>query len=205
MALLTEVDRKRIRDAVEAAEDATAGEFVTVIARRADTYPFIPLIVAALVTLLVSGLALIVWPTLSAGQLYVGQVILFVLLALVFRWPPLTILLIPKAIRQARASRLARELFMRLELSATEERTGVMLFVSAAEHYVEIIADRGVHQHVSNEDWQHIVDGFIKRVRAGAVADGFVEAIDACVALMAHHLPPRPGQQNRLPDHLIEI
>ena len=68
MPLLTEADRKRIRDAVEAAEDATAGEFVTVIARRADTYPFIPLVVAAFATLLVSGLALIAWPSLAAAD-----------------------------------------------------------------------------------------------------------------------------------------
>ena len=201
---VSDSDRQRIRSAVEAAEQATSGEFVTAIAKRADTYPLLPVAASAFLTLFLSGLVLLIWPVTSS-VLYFGQVLCFVLLYFVFRWPPLTLALVPKSIRQRRARRLARDVFMRLGLSAKEERSGVLLFVSAGEHYVEIIADRGVQQYVTDEDWQRIVDGFIDKVRSGQVADGFVEAIDACATLMARHLPPRPDQKSRLPDHLVEI
>jgi len=48
----------------------------------------------------------------------------------------------------------AQEHYFLQDLHLKSERTGVLLFVSAAEHYVEIIADKGINDIVARETWQ---------------------------------------------------
>ena len=51
--------------------------------------------------------------------------------------------------QRRRASRLAREQFFEPGLHLTRARTGVLIFVAVAEHYVEIIADEGINALVA--------------------------------------------------------
>jgi putative membrane protein len=203
MALLNPQERERLKDAVEQAEAATSGEFVTVIAAAADRYLYIPILWAALIALLVPA-AFVVgdWPLSWA---YSTQVLVFLALALIVQWPPLKLRLIPKAVKRRRAERLAREVFITRGLHLMPNRAGVLLFVSAGERYVEILADQGIASVVDDAQWQGIVDGFVDNVRAGRIGEGFVQAIEQCSALMAERFPPEPDQISLLPDHLIEI
>ena len=67
-------------------------------------------------------------------------------------------LLYPKAIRlslvpsqivkRRRAHRRAVEQFLTQNMTATAERTGVLIFVSVAERYAEVIPDTGIAQKV---------------------------------------------------------
>ncbi|MGF1641590.1 MAG: TPM domain-containing protein [Rhodospirillales bacterium] len=205
MAFLTDADRQRIEQAVEDAETKTSGEFVTVVAEDSDDYLYIPTLAAACLVFVLSGVALLVPVEFGLLAFYAGQVVGFIALALAFRWPPVKMRLVPKAVQRRRARRLAHQVFLDLGLSSTKERTGVLLFVSAAEHYVEIIADRGIQQHVDNAVWERIVADFVGRVREGRIADGFVQAIEASAAVMAEHHPWHPGVVNELPNRLIEI
>ncbi len=205
MAFLTDTDRRRIEQAVEDAETRTTGEFVTVVAARSDDYLYIPTLAAACLAFILSGLALLLPLGFDPVTFYAGQSALFIALALLFRWRPLTMVLVPGPVKERRARRLAHELFLDLGLAATRERTGVLLFVSAAEHYVEIIADRGIREHVDDAVWAGIIAGFVQDVRAGRVADGLVRAIEACTTAMAEHRPWHPGDVNELPNRLIEI
>ena len=203
MVFLSEQEQARVRDAVRRAESATSGQFVTVIASASDGYRFIPTLWAALIAMAIPGVGL------AAGYeyepLYALQVVSFFSLAIFFRWMPLRMSLIPKSVKLRRASRLAREQFMTLGLHRTPNRTGVLFFVSVAEHYVEILADDGVAQVVDEIQWRQIVDEYLKAVRSGRVGEGMAIAIDQCTELMAKHFPPGEEEHNLLPDHLIQI
>lgn len=204
MAFLSDADRSRIEQAVEDAETRTTGEFVAVIAGESDDYLYIPTLIAAGVVFVLSGLALLIWPGgIAIDHFYAGQVMGFIVLSLAFRWRPLKMRLIPASVRIQRARRHAHQRFLDLGLSSTRNRTGVMLFVSLAERYVEIIADRGIQQHVDNPVWRTIVDAFTSEVRAGRIADGVVKAIEACTAVMAEHHPWHPGDENELPNRVV--
>ncbi len=204
MAFLNEADRMKIERAVEDAETKTTGEFVAVIAGESDDYFYIPTLIAAAVVFVLSGLALLIWPGgIAIDHFYAGQVAAFIALSLAFRWRPLKMRLIPRSVQGQRARRHAHQRFLDLGLSSTRNRTGVMLFVSLAERYVEIIVDRGIQQHVDNAVWRTIVDEFTSEVRAGRIADGVVKAVEACTAVMAEHHPWHPGDENELPNRLI--
>ena len=205
MAFVNEQDRVRIRAAIEAAESKTRGEFVTVIAREADDYLYIPILWAALIALLIPGIEQFVQQPWLTAHTYTTQIVSFVAIALLFRLPAIKHRLIPKQVQHQRAHRIALEQFLLQNLHATEERTGVLLFVSVAEHYVEILADKGINDRVEPETWNAMVQDFVAQVRAGQVTEGFVRTIEACGDLLQTHFPWREGDRNELPNHLIEL
>ena len=57
-------------------------------------------------------------------------------------------MLIPRSMQRTRAHRRAVEQFLVQNLHTTEGRTGVLIFVSVAERYAEILADHGIHAKV---------------------------------------------------------
>ena len=207
MTFLDEIDRQRIEAAVAEAEKRTAAELVTVVARDCGDYLHLPTLVAAVTTLLLSGVALLIpWPWhVTVAEFYVGQVIGFILLYVIFAWRPLRHRLVPRPIQHHRASTRAHQIFLDLGLAATRGRTGVMFFVSANEHYVEILTDRGVREVVPDAVWTDIVARFGEAVRQRRIADGFIEAIAACTQVLAERLPPPPDDRNELPNRLVEL
>ncbi len=202
--LIDEAGAARIAARIAEIERDTDAELVTVLARRSDDYTYIPTLWAALVAFVVPwGLHWGPW-WLDATELLLAQAITFVALFAVLRWPPLMLRVIPGSVRTWRASSLARRQFLEQGLHHTAGETGVLIFVSEAEHYVEILADRGIDEHVGHERWQAIVDAFTARVKAGETVEGFIECVDACGALLALHVPAT-HERNELPNHLVMI
>ncbi len=107
--------------------------------------------------------------------------------------------------KQRRASLLAHEQFLLQGLHHTEGRNGILLFVSTGEHYVEIIADKGINEAVAADTWDAIVQTFVQRVQLGQMETGFIEAIAACGEVLAQHFPAQAQNPNELPNHLIEL
>ncbi|HCQ34780.1 MAG TPA: hypothetical protein DIU19_02590, partial [Alcanivorax sp.] len=172
--LLNEENQKRVARAIAAIERDTDAEVVTVLARQADDYRYIPMMWAALLSLLVP-LALAFMPVgLDALETLLAQWTVLVVLAVLFRWPPLMMKLVPKRVKHWRAANLARRTFLDQGLHHTRGGHGVLIFVSEAEHYVEILVDRGVAQHVPDETWKKIVDTFTAHVQQGEVLNGFL-------------------------------
>lgn len=208
MTMMTIEQRDMLRDKIKAAESRTSAEFVTVIANSAEPYLFIPALFAAVATLLISGVALFFGDSLGLTtiEFYVGQVIVFAGLALIFRIPEIRFAMVPKSIRHSRASRLARHMFLDLGLTETEDRNAVLFFVAMGERYVEVIADVGLQQKLKDPTvWDEIVEKFVEDIREGDIAEGFTHAIDGCADVMADHFPNRDDAPNRFSDRLIEI
>ncbi|HEU5442518.1 MAG TPA: TPM domain-containing protein [Steroidobacteraceae bacterium] len=199
-------DKARITAAIHAAEKSTSGEFVAVVARASDHYIFLPLLWAAILALLFPGACLLAGSSLGWAEVYHLQLLIFIALAiLLLSVPGLHLRLIPRRVKHARASRLAHAQFYVQGVQLTPHHSGVLLFVSLAERYVEIVADKGIHEKLGEAHWKGIIDNFVAQVHRGRVVDGFVDAITACGAAMAEHYPPGPSDVNELSDGLIEI
>ena len=211
MVFLRDSEKRRIANTIRDAEQNTSGEIVTVIAHASDDYHYIPILwasVAALLLLVVLRVVGYAWDVFIFGDLdvvYPAQIIAFIALSLALRWSPLKMWVIPSSVKRKRAARLARQQFFEQGLHLTRERTGVLVFVSVAEHYVEIIADAGINEKVANDAWDIIVDGLVRDLKLGRIADGFVNAVNACGKLLAVDFPRPPGDLDELPNHLIEI
>lgn len=202
MTLLTEYEQRQIAEAIARAERRTDVELVTVLARRADDYAYLPLLWAVLLALLIPGALhlLLGWP--SVRGLLVAQVLVFIALCLLLRNPRLAAWLVPRVVRQRRAAALARQQFREQDLQRTEGATGMLIFVSEAERYVAILADEGVAAHLDERTRRQLVARFTEQVNAGRTLQGFVECIDACGELLSEGMPPT-SRRNQLTNRLV--
>ncbi len=205
MAFLSKTEKLHIAEAVRAAEAKTSGEIVAVIAHASDDYLEIALLWSGFIALLTPGLILLVKPAIGVFSLYEIELGLFVAAMAVLYWSPLKMFFVPAALKRRRAGRLAHEQFFVQGLHLTRGRTGVLLFVSVAERYVEILADQGINERLAQKEWNTVVTGFIKEVKAGRIAPGFLSAISACGDKLAEHFPRPPDDRNELPNRLVEI
>ena len=197
-------DRERIAAAIRAAEARTAGEIVVVLARESDDYRFVPLLWAALAGLAIP-LPLIWFTRLPALHIQLIALAAFVALALVLSVPAIRLAVVPGALKRRTAHKAAVEQFLARNLHVTAGRTGVLIFTSLAEHYVEIIADQAIASKVGQEVWDNAVKALTAEAKAGRVADGILKAVGLVAEILAAHFPPQPADLNELPNHLVEI
>lgn len=204
MTLLTQSEQQQVADAIDRIELDTDAEVVTVLAARADDYQYIPLLWAGVIALLIPGLVVLLTDWLGAAELLLAQWITFVVLALVFRLPPVTTRFIPRSVRHWRASNLARRQFIELNLHHTSDATGMLIFVSEAERYVEILVDRGISSRIDDAVWESIVETFTQKVREGQVLAGFLGCIESCGEQLSQHVPGT-HERNELSNRLVVL
>lgn len=89
----------------------------------------------------------------------------------------------------------------------TEDDNGVLIYLSLAEHHLEILADRGLSRHVPQAEWQAVVDAAGSRLREGRIEEGLALALAGVHAQLVRHFPPLAGsdgqKENRLPDRPV--
>lgn len=202
MTSLNEYERRQVAEAIARVERRTDAQLVTVLARRADDYAYLPLFWAAILALALPGLlhGLLAWP--GVRGLLVANILLFIGLCLLLRSPRLAPMLIPAALRRWRASSLAHQQFREQNLQGTKGGTGVLIFVAEAERHVEILVDQGIAHLLDAKARAMMVARFTEQVRQGRTLQGFVECIEACGELLCEHVP-RTHTRNELPNRLV--
>lgn len=201
--MINDYERTQIAEAIAEVERHTDAELVTVLVASSDDYRYLPVLWAAAAALLSSApLVITRLPALDVLSIQLG---LFCVFMLTLRIPAFARRLIPYHVGHWRASNMARRQFLELGLHRTNAATGVLIFVSEAERYVEVLADRGVSDHVDDARWQFIVDRFVADVKRQRILGGFIDAIAACGEILAEAVPKTEGNRNELADRLIVI
>ena len=224
LAMMNEADHQRVSNAVHDAEGNTAGEIVTIVADASDHYPDIALwwsvsvgvlALAALAAFpdfyfrIVGWLSngwVAEWSLAEAFELALAVFIVkFLATRLIFQWMPLRIFLTPSIIKAERVRRRAIRYFKVGAERRTSGRTGVLIYLSMAEHKAEIVADEAIHAKVAPEIWGEAMAKLVAEVRQGRIADGMVAAIGDVGAILGTHFPREADDKNELPDRLIEL
>ena len=222
--MLTEADRKQIAEAVAAAEAQSAGEIVAIVTPQSDPYRDVALawsISIAFLALAVLELApgfylgliergLGLWahewtPRQVLGIALTAAVLKFLGMLLLMAWRPLRLTLTPAPIKSARVHARALTCFRIGAEGRTTGRTGILIYLSMAEHRAEIIADEAIASKVAPEVWGDAMHALLEQIRAGRVGEGMVAAIGKVGAVLAEHLPRAADDQNELPDRVIEV
>jgi putative membrane protein len=199
---ITPEDDQRISESIRAAEKNTSGEIFCVLMRASSDYRMVPIAWAALIALLVP-LPLLYFTKIESTTIYVFQLLSFLIVMLVLLLPAVRLLMVPKRTMFERAHAEAQRQFAAHGLHRTEARTGVLIFVSLAEHYVEVVADVGIAAKVEQEVWDRAVKLLVQAIKRGKIADGYAEAIAVCGEVLAQHFPPPKVNRDELPDKLI--
>ena len=99
----------------------------------------------------------------------------------------------------------ALEQFGLLQVWDTERNNGVLIYLLLAEHAIELVADRGLNQHVAPEVWAAVVQRLGTALKAGRFEEGLTAAVTEVSDLLAQHFAQAPGglNPNELPDHPV--
>lgn len=221
---LSQQDHDRIGAAVTHAEAHSDAEIVTIIAPRSDAYHDVGLHYA-IGSVFVLLAAIATFPATFAGwattwlggwdhaltaremmtALLCATILLFLILRYGLAWMPLRMALTPGSTKTRRVRRAAITLFRTAVEGRTRAQTGVLLYLSLAEHRAELVADAAVSAQVEPEAWGDAMAALIHHVRAGEPGEGMVQAIDRIGRILARHVPRSPDDRNELPDRLIEL
>lgn len=221
---LTPEQHETVSVAVAAAEARSAGEIVTIVTDRSDGYADVALAWAALVAM-TALTVLSLFPVFYLG-LYdrvLGDwgrewtpqgiftlaatvaILKFLAMVLLQLWQPLKFWLIPGFIKAARVRSRAETCFKIGAERRTHGRTGILIYVSMAEHRAEIVADAAIAGKVSPEVWGEAMAALLQGIRAGNLAGGLVGAVERVGAVLSEHFPRAADDQNELPDRVIEV
>ncbi|MDD4886241.1 MAG: TPM domain-containing protein [Thiomonas sp.] len=95
----------------------------------------------------------------------------------------------------------AIEVFSHLHVWDTEHNDGVLIYLLLAERDVEIVADRGIHQHVDAAAWEQVCRSMEALLRQGQYQAAALQGVAGVSALLARHAPLKAGEKrNELPD-----
>ena len=92
-------------------------------------------------------------------------------------------------LREVSPRQRAVQLFGQLGVWDTADNNGVLIYVSFADHDVEIVADRGFVGRVSDEEWARACHVIEQAFRLGEFERGTLAGIAAVSALIAPHYP----------------
>ncbi len=207
---ITAEEHARVTAAIRAAEEKTDGEIYCVVARASDSY-FYPAAFTATIAMLIVSLLLTIgieawWLSIRLPHFVSAQgLAILCVFALLWAFPGLRIHLVPRRLRYQAAHANAVKQFLARNVHLTTARTGVLIFVSLAERYAEVVADSGIDGRVGQHVWDGVVRDLVDHARQDRLADGFVMAVETVGSVLAEHFPVSPGDINELDDHLVEI
>lgn len=201
---ISEQDRKRISTAIRVAEAKTSGEIVCVLAQASSDTTALPILVAALAALALPWL-LVAFTAMSVHRILSLQALVFFTVSVLLCLPRVRVALMPRAARRAVAHRVAMEQFSIRVMARKKERSGILIFVSIAEHYARIIADEGIAARVPQSEWQEAVDALVAHTSSGRMAEGFITAIEKCGNVLATNFPRSEASRDELPDRIYLI
>jgi putative membrane protein len=202
--MISDADKLAVEKAIGEAEQNTSGEIVAVIASASGGYYYVPYLWGAIAALIVPW-PLIYWTWMPVQEIYLIQLAVFVVLAFVLHYEPLRFALVPRRVMQQHAHRRAMQQFVAQDIYTTPGHTGVLIFVSVAERYAEIVADAGIHAKVPDSEWKDIIAKLTTEIGNGSAGEGLVRAIRRIGEHLAEHFPFAAGKQNLLPNHLVVL
>jgi putative membrane protein len=192
----------RVEAAFDAAQLKTRGPIVCVLA-GASTSLDGEFLLGACVLALLTPLPLLLFTDLSAHRIYVAQLLVAILAAVLVSLPPVRRWLIPKRMARSAGHRAALAQFVLRGIDRS--RCGALIYVSLAEHYIRIVPAEDAARAVSHEQWQAAVDEALGPLANGATEAALTGLAEDCSNLLAGPFPPgEPADPRRQRFHIVE-
>ena len=87
-------------------------------------------------------------------------------------------------------------MFSKLRVWDTEHNNGVLIYLLLAERDIELVADRGINQHVDPAEWEAIVKRLSTALHDDKFEDGLTQALEEVSAILMRHFELKAGEKN---------
>jgi uncharacterized membrane protein len=96
----------------------------------------------------------------------------------------------------------AAALFVKLDMHKTEQRNGVLIYVSTNDHKLAILGDAGINKVVPENFWDEAKNTMIAAFKEDRYADGLVDAIKMAGDKLNAFFPWQTGDKNELSNEI---
>ncbi len=195
--------KSKLYEITEDIENNSLVEIVTIIKAKSGFYRDISLWAASVSMFLVSS-----WLMFSKFEINVYLIYLITIFTFIITYflteiiKPWKRFLINKKRLKRNTEIYGRAIFQKGGIRFTNEKTGVLIYVSVFEKQVFVLPDRGAFTAVPDEEWQNINENFQSIFNQNNTADAFLAEIKKCKKIFAEYIPPVENDINELPDDL---
>lgn len=215
---ISEQEKNTVEAAISKAEKNTSAEIFAVLAQRSDDYRYIAYGVLALWIFIVSGAlaAYVEWQSafgwgdvdalakVPVSYFLWAQLLAFLCgIAFLKYVPGLAKMLVPERIAHERAHANAIKQFLAHGIHHTDNRTGILIFISLQEQYGEIIVDRLIEEKIGRDYFLEKVEIMLTQCKLGNVGKAFEITIGEIGNRLANDFPKSENDRNELADKLI--
>jgi putative membrane protein len=180
---------ERVESAYDAAQLETRAPLVCVLAGASASLDG-EFLLGACIIALATPLPLLLFTDLSAHRIYVAQLLVAILAAVLISLPPVRRLLTPKRIARSAGHRAALAQFVLRGIDRS--RCGALIYVSLAEHYIRIVPAEDAARVIPQAQWQAAVDEALGPLAAGQTEAALTGLAASCGDILAAHFPPGP-------------
>ena len=185
--ILDPAEAARVEAAFEAAQLKTRAPLVCVLA-GASASRDAEFLLGACILALATPLPLLLFTELSAHRIYVAQLLVAILAAVLGSLPPVRRWLVPKRLARSAGHQAALAQFVLRGIDRSQ--CGALIYVSLAEHYIRIVPAEDAARLISSEQWQAAVDEALGPLAAGATETALTGLAQRCADLLARPFPP---------------
>jgi putative membrane protein len=145
-------------------------------------------LLGACILALATPLPLLLFTELSAQRIYIAQLLVGIVAAVLGSLPFLRRLLVPRRAERSACHRAALAQFVLRGLDRSQ--CGVLVYVSLAEHYIRVVPAEDAAKAVTQDRWQAAVDNALTPLAAGEVEAALTAMADRCADLLTGPFPP---------------
>ena len=205
----TKEELAKIKQAVQEAEARTNGEIVPVFAKQSGFYE-LALWRAGFTFGLVAAGGLIAIHYLSDILLWVPfyfWILAMLAFGFIGAWLTMSMdglrrLFAGKDLLYEKAHQKAKVMFLEHGVFSTQQRIGIMIFISFFEHQVIVMADDGINEVVPQEQWNSVVKHIGDKLKAGDRAGAILGAIEECARILDESPIEIAPTENEIDDEL---
>ncbi len=195
--------KTKLYETIEDIENNSLVEIVAVVKAKSGNYRDISLWFALIVMFLTSSFFMFSPIEFDPYLMYVFTFLAFIsayLIAELFKG--LKRLFIKKSRLIRNTDIYTRAIFQKGGIRFTNEKIGVLIYVSLFEKRVKLLADRGAFTLVPNELWSQMKKDFNRIFDKDNAAEAFIEELKKTKAIFAEFILPIENDINELPDDL---
>ncbi len=203
MKYFNEEYRTRLYKTIELLENNSLVEIVVIAKERSNNYRDVALIFAFVLMSLVFTLLMFLPIDFTTGLVYFATLLTFFLsFTIVSYLPALKRMLLKKEKMRKTAEITGRAIFQKGGIRFTDQKIGILIYVSDFEQTVCVLADRGAETSIPEEDWQMINKGFDEIYTKLNPATALLDHLESLKDTFNQYIPPIENDINELPDDL---
>ena len=98
---------------------------------------------------------------------------------------------------------IAEEEFFRLGIDKTRDKTGILIFLMLTDRQFHIMADKGIHEKVSDTTWDEIKNQIQNYFQEGKFAEGLIWGVEEVGKILATYFPIKPDDTNEISNRVV--